>query len=435
MGSARAKAAWLTGFCRFCCTTICCTVIGCWTTAHANAVDHDNVKVFLDCESGCDRTYLKREITYVDYVRDRQDADVHLLILRQSSASGRRYQLSFLGSGRFETLQQVLSFNSPNTDTDDERRRGLTRTIALGLVPYVAQTSLGQNLNVRYDGADEPSQETELRDPWNHWVYSSRIGTNLSDQDRQDSTELSGSFYANRTTEAWRIGYGLDHNFRERNFLFDDGTSLKDVSRSSNATLFAIKSIGNHWGVGAGISSRRSVFRNLERGYRVAAAIEHNVYPYSESAQRELTMGYFVGHMFLNYDEETVFGLLTEHQSNHGVFVDYDLEQPWGDVSVELTASQFLKDADIFRVNLRGNLDYRIARGFSVSLWARTTLIRDQIYLPRGGTSDEDVLLGRRALDTGFETRFGVTLRYTFGSIYSNVVNSRLRGTGFTSIF
>ena len=177
------------------------------------------------------------------------------------------------------------------------------------------------------------------------------------------------------------------------------------------------------------------MFRNLERGYRVAAAIEHNVYPYSESAQRELTMGYFVGHMFLNYDEETVFGLLTEHQSNHGVFVDYDLEQPWGDVSVELTASQFLKDADIFRVNLKGNLDYRIARGFSVSLWARTTLIRDQIYLPRGGTSDEDVLLGRRALDTGFETRLGVTLRYTFGSIYSNVVNSRLRGTGFTSIF
>ena len=430
MGSARVKAAWFISFCR-----VCGLVAGCWVATVAQAVDHDTVRLFLDCENGCDSTYLKREITYVDYVRDRNDADVHLLILRQSSASGRLYQLSFLGSGRYEAMQQVFSFNSPNTDTDDERRRGLAKTIQLGLVPYVAQTALGENLRITYEGPVEKEEETVQRDPWNHSVYSSRIGTNLSDQDRQDSTELSGSFYANRTTEGWRMGYGIDHNFRERNFLFDDGSSLKDVYRSSGASAFAIKSIGEHWGVGGGISSRRSVFRNLERGYRAAAAIEYNVYPYSESAQRELTMGYFVGRMFLNYDQETVFGFLTEHQSNHGLFLDYDLERPWGDISVELSASQFLEDADIFRVNLRSNLSYRITRGFSVSLSARATLIRDQIYLPSGGATDEDVLLGRRALDTGFETRFGVTLRYTFGSIYSSVVNSRLRGTGFTSIF
>lgn len=430
MGSARVQTAWFG-----CLWRVIGVAAGCLVATLVLATDHDTVRVFLDCESGCDSTYLKREITYVDYVRDRNDADVHLMVLRQSSASGRLYQVSFLGAGRFDALQQVLTFNSPNTDTDDERRRGLTRTIQLGLVPYVAQTPMGQNLNVSFEGSSEPEDAAVEHDPWNHWVYSSRIGTDLSDQDRQDSTELSGSFFANRTTETWRMGYGLSHRFRERNFLFDDGSTLTDISRSSSVSAFAIKAIGEHWGVGGGVSSRRSVFRNLERGYRIAGAIEYNLYPYAESAHREFTMGYFVGRMFLNYDEETVFGLLTEHQSNHGVFVDYDLEQPWGDASVELSASQFLKDADIFRVNLQGQLDYRIARGFSVSLSAAATLVRDQIYLPSGGASDEDVLLGRRALDTGFETRFGVTLRYTFGSIYSNVVNSRLRGTGFTSIF
>jgi len=37
------------------------------------------LRVYLDCDA-CDFDYLRTEVTFVDYVRDRQDAAVHILV-------------------------------------------------------------------------------------------------------------------------------------------------------------------------------------------------------------------------------------------------------------------------------------------------------------------------------------------------------------------
>ena len=40
------------------------------------------LRLFLDCEtSGCDFDYFRTKITWVDYVRDRTAADVHVLVV------------------------------------------------------------------------------------------------------------------------------------------------------------------------------------------------------------------------------------------------------------------------------------------------------------------------------------------------------------------
>ena len=44
------------------------------------------LRVFLDCGRDCDRDYLRREITFIDYVRDRRDAQVHVLVTSQAAA-------------------------------------------------------------------------------------------------------------------------------------------------------------------------------------------------------------------------------------------------------------------------------------------------------------------------------------------------------------
>ena len=49
-------------------------------------------------------------------------------------------------------------------------------------------------------------------------------------------------------------------------------------------------------------------------------------------------------------------------------------------------------------------------------------IINDQISLPREEASIEDILLGQSQLATNFETG----LSYTFGSLYNNVINTRL---------
>ena len=51
--------------------------------------------VFLDCDR-CDDDYIRREITFVNYVRDRTEARVHLLITTQRTGGGREYMLNYI---------------------------------------------------------------------------------------------------------------------------------------------------------------------------------------------------------------------------------------------------------------------------------------------------------------------------------------------------
>ena len=51
--------------------------------------------------------------------------------------------------------------------------------------------------------------------------------------------------------------------------------------------------------------------------------------------------------------------------------------------------------------------------------------IRDQLSLPARGATDEEVLLRLRQLQSGYEYNVGVGVTYTFGSIFSSIVNPR----------
>jgi hypothetical protein len=56
--------------------------------------------------------------------------------------------------------------------------------------------------------------------------------------------------------------------------------------------------------------------------------------------------------------------------------------------------------------------------------------IKDQIYLSAAGLDDNEILIGQRELGTDFEYGIEVGLSFTFGSIFNNVVNPRLRTGG-----
>ena len=52
-------------------------------------------------------------------------------------------------------------------------------------------------------------------------------------------------------------------------------------------------------------------------------------------------------------------------------------------------------------------------------------MIRDQLSLPMKDATEEEILLNIRQLATQYYYFASIGLRYTFGSIYSNVVNPR----------
>src|SRR4029079_13764031 len=69
------------------------------------------VRLFLDCNR-CDDDYLRKEVTFVDYVRNREDADVHLLVTTQDTGGGgTQFTLKFIGLGRYQGQDQTLVYN------------------------------------------------------------------------------------------------------------------------------------------------------------------------------------------------------------------------------------------------------------------------------------------------------------------------------------
>lgn len=84
-----------------------------------------------------------------------------------------------------------------------------------------------------------------------------------------------------------------------------------------------------------------------------------------------------------------------------------------------------------------GETEIRLFRGFTLDLEGDVSAIRDQIFLPRRGSTDEEILLRRRQLATDYEYELSIGITYTFGSIFNNIVNSRFAGSsgGFIRSF
>src|SRR4051812_46516473 len=89
-------------------------------TASSNALN-----VFLDCGM-CDFDYMRTEIKSVNWVRDRQVADVHILVSTQTTgAGGVEYTLAFLGLKRVAGVGDTLTYIAKPASVADETRQGL----------------------------------------------------------------------------------------------------------------------------------------------------------------------------------------------------------------------------------------------------------------------------------------------------------------------
>jgi len=401
----------------------------------------DRLRVFLDC-GRCDREYLRQEITFVNYVRDRKDAQVHVLVTREGTGGGgRAWTLAFYGLESFVGMDDDLVFYTSQDDSDDTERRAFVQTLRLGLVRYAAQTSVGQQLEVtqRSTGPLGAKRQTNVQpedDPWNFWVFRTRFNMFLHAEERESTKLLNGSFSANRTTDMWKIGVGVGANYRADTFKLTDG-AFTNVTRSNSLDARFIKSMGEHMGLGFGGSVISSTYRNQALTTRLAPAIEYNFFPYSESTRRQFTVAYSAGYNSMQYIETTLFGKLDERRANHTVQSSFDIREPWGRSELTVEFSQFLDEPDQNRLILDGELELRLFRGFFLNLNGGSGLIRDQIYLPGRGATDEEVLVRQRQLATAFEWGFQIGISYSFGSIFNNVVNSRFAGSsgGFTRRF
>ena len=107
------------------------------------------LRIFLDCDQ-CDIEYLKQNVAFVDYVRDRTVSDLHVLVTTQGTGGGgREWILKFIGLGRFQAQDRTLAFTTAQTATSDDERKEFARIFKIGLVAYAADTSVAPQLDVR----------------------------------------------------------------------------------------------------------------------------------------------------------------------------------------------------------------------------------------------------------------------------------------------
>ncbi|MEX1011971.1 MAG: hypothetical protein WDZ29_07910 [Balneolaceae bacterium] len=382
--------------------------------------------VYLDCQR-CDFNYIRTHIAFVNYVRDQDDANIYLRITNARTGSGSEYILDFRGIPPFTTRRDTLTYFSFESDTWDEERMGLARHIRIGLIPFMTQTAAIRHLNVYYDPPsvpDEPESETESEDPWNYWVFDVNVSSGLRGEQSEKALSLNTGLYAERITESWKI------SLRARNYVDRRTIELRNRTITANRDwgeywgLFAY-SISNHASIGLFSQVNYSRRTNLKLNASFSPSFEYNLFPYREYQERRFLLGYHITPSYRDYFQTTIFLRDSEWVVEQQLSARLRYDQPWGRIDIEISGSNYFHDTSINRFEFNPSINYRIIRGLSVSISGQYRTINDQIALPAGDITDEEALIGARQRATSYDYRINFGLSYTFGSIYSNIVNPR----------
>ena len=419
------------------------SVSGAQTPASTQTAD-DLPRVFLDCQAnGCDDDFLRTELSWLNFVRDRTLAIVHILATSQSTGGGgSELTVAFIGLGEMSAKVDTIVAISAQSDTQDERRQLLRRVISQGMMRFVANTPLASRLSVAYRAPSSTvvSATRGAHDRWNLWVIRIGGGSFFNGEESYKYYNINGSIEARRTTAANKTFISFRGNKNQDRYVIpgDPEQNIPDEvlvtkRRNYNAEALWVKSIGEHWSAGVQANASSSITSNLELGTRIGPAIEYDIFPYSQSTRKQIIARYSVGVKTLDYDSLTIFDELKETRPDHRLTLAGEATQPWGGFYGNVTASQYLNEPSKYRIDGYAGMNWRIVRGLNIGFDMGYTKLRDQINLKRGNATQQEVLLRLRQLATGYYYYGSINISYTFGSAFSNVVNPRFGqgGGGF----
>jgi len=403
--------------------------------------DSPGLLVFLDCDRRiCDSDYLRQEITFINYVRDRMDGQIQILVTSQFAGAGQEYTFDFIGLREFEGDDTRLTWMSSNTNTQDERREGVAQMIRSGVVHYLAQTPMIHDIEIREEVRRAGQRFLVVDpadDPWNFWVFRLGLNGQIGGEDRRSNYNMRFTGSANRTTEDWKIRFSSNFRHDERKFILNDGSPSIGTTRSWSVLQQTVKTLGSKWGLSGKVAAWQASFTNHEQVFVGAPGIEYNIFPYSESSRRIFTFTYEIGLSYNKYFEETIFLKTEETLIDHSLLVNLDVVQPWGELEGGVDVLQYLNYPEQWSARLNGRIEFRVVRGLSFNVRGSWAAVRNQRFLPAEEQTDEEILLRQGALATNseYEVNFGVT--FQFGSIFNNVVNPRFSANrpGFGSTF
>ncbi len=381
------------------------------------------LKIYLDC-ADCSSTYFRRHLVYADFVRDNKLADIHIFVTSQRTGSNStEYRLNFIGQKDFADLQYKLKTVSPQDETDLLKWGRLLKIVDAGLLPYLSRTSGFEGVRIEHEMVDLP--QVQLNDPWNFWVFRTDFGTNFSGEKSKKEYSINVSLRADRITDIYKFKSELSYDL-DKNIFNNNGEIVSSEKEEAEANARLIYSMSSRWSVGVFGKLYSSTYLNLNRAFNIGPAIEYNIFPWDRSDRKVFTVSYIIRPNYYSYNQQTLFGQMEEWRTMESLKVSLLLRQPWGAVENTIEGSHFFHDLSKNRLSLESDTSVRVLKGLFLFVQVETDLIHDQLYLPAGNITKEDVLLQQNKLATNFEMSGKLGVRYTFGSTFNNIVNQRL---------
>ena len=209
------------------------------------------LRVFLDCQP-CDNSdleYLRKDIPFVDHVRDRSDAQVHILITSVSTGGGGdAYTMTFIGREAFASLDDTLRYDSRPAEAIAVTRAAVAQRLKLGLLRFVARTATAPDIGIRYTregsagGAEKPPV-----DRWNNWVLRTGVDVYLNGQTSYSNRSVYFTQSASRITLESKLGFKVNGSYNESRYDIGNGTEIVRIQRSRGGSARYVRSLGAHW--------------------------------------------------------------------------------------------------------------------------------------------------------------------------------------------
>lgn len=397
-----------------------------------DTVRKEAVKVFLDWP-GCDMNYIRREIPYINYVRDTREAEVYILVTDQNTGSGgEEITYLFQGQGKYDGMDDTLTYSSSPDLTNTIVREKSTDMLKIGLMRFVAKTPLFNEIEITHNSDLEAE---EVVDRWNNWVFEISTEPQFENEETQKELDLRNSLNISRVTPEMKLEIEIDQFYNREKYIenvnTDSASSKKYVTSATFIDNLFVKSLGEHWSAGVKWRLGSSTRENYGFSLEILPSVEYDIYPYSESTHRQLRIMYSAGLRYNNYIDTTVYNKTGESLYLQMLNVAFQIQKKWGSINMGLTGSNYFHDFSKNRVELFTSLNIRIFKGLSLQINGGVAHINDQINIKKGDVSEAERLLQLRELATKYRLEGGIEITYTFGSIYNNIVNPRFNSGDF----
>lgn len=400
------------------------------------------INLYINCQAYCDIDYIKTEIKSVNYVLDRFEANVHLLIISEGTGSGQKINMFFEGQKEFFGINDTLTYFVLDTETSDIMRQKMVSMLKIGLFRYFTFTPMLSELEIKLPDHDTIKKTDNLDiDKWKSWIFNIGTGGNISKDDYQSSKSIRNSFSFYKTTEDIKISSYNSMVVSQAKWIYDDEVIIVNRNRgySSNQIVF---SLGPHFSAGGNVSTGYDQYNNYKMYLKIIPAIEYDFFPYKESVKKLLTFNYSVGPAYSKYNDTSYYNISdSEWLFEQNLSANATITQKWGNIYLSGGWNTFLNNfvlegkkipgMDINSFWIYESFDIQILKGLSISLSSSFSYTKGVIpNIPKKDFTKDDLITNSRVYPTSKNLYFYWGVNYRFGSKSSNVVNPRFNSGG-----